>query len=109
MEEAKIGSTLPKTDSANGLHSIARELLAEPEEVRYAVIAVDCGGVATRYKWDDNGERYTETIPAARIRAIEPLKGADANAAARLMNGARCARTGRSMLPLDFDVRDVTG
>jgi YD repeat-containing protein len=109
VKEAKIGATLPKTIEANGLHSIARELLGEPEEIHYAIIAIDCGGVATEYKWDDYGERLTEVIPRARIRAIEPLGGDDARLAKRLMDQARGEHTGRPALPLDFNIADVAG
>jgi hypothetical protein len=109
VNEAKIGATLPKTREANGLHSIARELLAEPEDVHYAIVALDCGGVAVEYKWNDFGERYSETIPRARVRAIEPLSGDEAALARRLMDEARGVRTGKPVLPLDFTVGDVTG
>lgn len=109
MTEAKIGAALPKTDDANGLHSIAVQMLAEPTQIRYAVIAIDCGGVTTDYKFDDYGERYTEVTPRARIRAIEPLSRGDAAMAERLMLQARGERTGKPGLPLDFSVADVAG
>jgi hypothetical protein len=109
MTEAKIGAALPKTSDANGLHSIAHRLLEEPSQIRYAVIAVDCGAVSTEYKFDDYGDPYTEVTPRARIRAIEPLAGSDAAMAERLMHQARGERTGRPALELDFSVADVAG
>lgn len=109
MQQAKIGAALPKTSEANGLHTIATSLLAKPEQIRFAVIAIDTGGVQTDYKFDEFGERYEETVPKARIRAIEPLHGGDADAAAHLMAQARGERLGRPVLPLDFTPRDITG
>ena len=106
---AKIGAHLPKTEGANGLNRIANGLLAEPEEIHYLIVAVDCGSVNTTYKVDDFGEPFTETIPSARIRAIEPLTEGDAKMARRLMEQARGERTGRPALELEFGVADVTG
>jgi hypothetical protein len=106
---AKITARLPKTEGANGLNKIANDLLAEPEGIHYLIVAVDCGSVNTTYQVDDFGEPYTETVPSARIRAIEPLDGGDAKVAKRLMDQARGERTGRPALDLEFDVSDVTG
>jgi len=106
---AKIGAALPKTEGANGLNRIAPDLLAEPEEIHYLIVAVDCGSVNTTYKADEFGEPFTETIPSARIRAVEPLADGDAKMARRLMEQARGERTGRPALPMEFDVADVTG
>ncbi len=92
--EAKIGAALPKTEHGNGLHAIAQDLIASPEAVRYAVIRFDTGEVQHKYEIDEEGERYEVLIPKARIRAIEPLTGADANAAHRLMETARADRMG---------------
>jgi len=93
-QEAKIGAALPKTEHACGLHAIAAALIAEPEAVRYAVVRLDTGKVETKYEIDEEGERYEVTVPSARIRAIEPLSGADAEHAARLMDAARAERMG---------------
>lgn len=93
-EEAKIGAALPKTAHGNGLHSIAADLVADPETSRYAIIRLDTGSIETSYEIDDEGERYEVVTPKARIRAIEPLSGADAEQAARLMDAARADRLG---------------
>ena len=92
--EAKINATLPKVSDRNGLHSIAPQLVTDPEALRYAVVLLDTGSVQTSYEIDEFGERYEVVVPSARIRAIEPLDGADARAAARLMDTARGARMG---------------
>lgn len=92
--EAKIGAQLPKTRHANGLHSIAGDLIAEPEAVRYAIVRMDTGKVETTFEIDEEGERYEVVIPSARIRGIEPLAGDAARQAARLMDAARAERLG---------------
>lgn len=92
--EAKISATLPKTEHGNGLNAIAPDLIAEPEAVRYAVVRLDTGEVQHKYEIDEEGERYEVLIPKARIRAIEPLDGAAAEQAARLMDAARAERMG---------------
>ena len=109
MNEAKMGAQLPKTEAANGLHSIAPELLAEPHRLRFAVVMIDCGHVDTEYEIDEFGERYTTTVPRARIRAVEPLHGREAAQAEMLMHDARGRRTGRPSLPLNFTVDDIAG
>jgi hypothetical protein len=93
-QEAKISATLPKTEHANGLHAIAADLIDSPEAVRYAVVRFDTGEIQHKFEIDEEGERYQVMIPKARIRAIEPLTGTDADAASRLMDAARAERMG---------------
>lgn len=92
--EAKISATLPKTDHGNGLHAIARSLVAEPEKARYAIVRLDTGSCETKYEVDEDGEKYEVLTPKARILGIEPLTGAAAEEAAILMDAARAERLG---------------
>lgn len=93
--EAKINATLPKTAHGNGLHAIAGDLVADPEKSRYAIVRLDTGKIETLFEIDEEGERYEVQVPHARIRAIEPLTGHGAiAAAAQLMDSARAERLG---------------
>lgn len=93
----KISAALPAGDS-NGLPSISAAMVDDPEEVRVAVVLLDCSRITTN---TDNGD----VIPTARIRAIEPITGdtSDATEMKRLLRRAYERRTGHTELPLDLE------
>lgn len=106
-QEAKLSATLPKTADANGLHSIAADMVRNPEGLHYAVVLLDTGKTEVRHQIDEWGERYDEAVPHARIRAIEPMASATASAtAAQLMDGCRATRQGGGKVPL-FGIGDA--
>lgn len=99
----KLASGLPGGD-ANGLVSIARDLIDEPHTVHVVVALVDCKKVTTD---NDSGE----SVPTARIRRIEVIGERDKDLAAKMMRRALEERTGKVVLPFDLeeDMRQAFG
>src|SRR5260221_11436572 len=91
----KLANTLPK-GSANGLGPLVPGLIRDPSRFRVFLAVVDCQSVTTD---TDTGEM----TPTARIRRIEAVLPGDLEAARRLMQRAVESRTGRVMLPLDWE------
>jgi hypothetical protein len=99
----KLASSLPGGD-ANGLISIARELIDSPHEIHVVIALVDCKKVTTD---NDNGE----VIPTARIRRIEAIAATDKGLASKMLRHALELRTGKTVLPFDLeeDIRAAFG
>ena len=99
----KLNSALPKGDS-NGLDSLARKLIDEPESVHVIVALVDCKKITTEV---DTGD----IEPTARIRRIEVITEADKTTVAKMLRRALEKRTGKTVLPFDLeeDVRAAFG
>ena len=91
----KLGSKLPKGPE-NGLDGISETLITEPARRHVIVAVVDCGRTTVDHENDT-------VIPTARIVAVEPLDGTDADVARRLLDRANEQRTGRTVLPLDLE------
>jgi hypothetical protein len=98
----RLNSSMPKGE-ANGLDSLARELIDSPETVHVVVALVDCKAIKTDI---DTGD----IEPTARIRRIEPIKG-DRDLIAKVMRRAMEERTGKTVLPFDLeeDMRSAFG
>lgn len=86
-QAVRLSAALPKADQANGLREIAKALLDEPGELRYAVIAFDVQRLV------DDLAAGTDTA-TVRIVRIEPLDGANADMARRLLDDAADERRG---------------
>ena len=91
----KLASSLPGGD-ANGLVSIARELIDSPHDVHVVVALVDCKKITTD---NDSGE----VVPTARVRRIEVIGETDRDLAAKMMRRALEQRTGKTVLPFDLE------
>ena len=91
----KLASSLPGGD-ANGLTSIARDLIDSPHDVHVVVALVDCKKITTD---NDSGE----VVPTARVRRIEVIGEADRDLAAKMMRRALEQRTGKTVLPFDLE------
>lgn len=102
----KMSAALPDDHTQNGLTAITSDLVRDPETIHYAIVAVDCCRLTTD---TDTGD----TVPTARIRHIEPLTGAAATDATRLLHQAQADRTGHPALPLTTpdgaDLVDIDG
>jgi len=99
----KLRGTLPKGE-ANGLDSIARELVHDPDKKVVVVAVLDCYKIVTDV---DTGE----VEPTARIIRIERLLSEDLPAAERLLRRALEKRSGSTTLPLDLEdeIREIFG
>ena len=99
----KLNSALPKGDS-NGLNSLARNLIDQPEAVHVIVALVDCKSIVTEI---DTGD----VEPTARIRRVEVITEADKTTVAKMLRRALEKRTGKTVLPFDLeeDVRAAFG
>lgn len=96
MAEISLSAKLPGGD-ANGLGSIAGPMVANPSNVHVLVVLVDCSKTVTDC---DTGD----TIPVARIRRVEAIKGKDDVATCeRLVRRAIEQRTGQTVLPMDLE------
>jgi hypothetical protein len=96
MPEISLSSRLPGGD-ANGLGSIAGPMVSNPHNVHVLVVLVDCAKTVTDC---DTGD----TIPVARIRRVEAIKGQDDIATCeRLVRRAIEQRTGQTVLPMDLE------
>lgn len=92
-----LSGKLPK-DASNGIGAIAAQLAADPENVHVVIALVDCSKLTTDV---DTGE----TLPTARIRAIEAFPGPtlDAAEARRLWRRAMDRRNGQIELPIEVE------
>jgi hypothetical protein len=99
----KLGASLPKGEG-NGLNSIARQLVDEPQTIHVVVALVDCKKTTVD---NDTGE----IVPTARIRRIEVISQGDKELAAHMLRRALEKRTGKTVLPFDLeeDVRTAFG
>jgi hypothetical protein len=91
----KLNSRLPKGD-ANGLDSLARNMLEEPHQVHVVIALVDCLRFTT-----DVDEGTSE--PTARIRRVEVITEADKGQAQVMLRRALEKRTGKTVLPFDLE------
>lgn len=91
----KIAGRLPQGD-ANGMDSLARQLIDDPHEVHVLVVLVDCKKTTT-----DNDTGDVEAT--ARIRRIEPILDDDKDLAAKMLRRAMELRTGKVVLPFDME------
>lgn len=92
----KIASSLPGGD-ANGLTSIARQLIDSPHDIHVVVALVDCKRITTD---NDSGE----VVPTARIRRIEALVDPEDMALSqKMLRRALERRTGKTVLPFDLE------
>lgn len=91
----KLSSRLPDGNT-NGLPALAPRLVSDPHMVHVAVVLLDCQKTTLDY---DTGE----TIPTARVRAIEPITGIDRDLAAQMMRRAVESRTGQTVLPIELE------
>lgn len=102
MSNAKLAASLPKGD-ANGLGAIASELVADPQQIRVALVLLDVGELATA---TDDG-----TVTAkVRIKRIETIRNnEDAFVLRKLLQREFERRTGQTVLPFDLqqDVEDA--
>lgn len=87
----RLSAALPKTNDTNGLRNIAKALLDEPRERRYAVIAYDVARLI------DDLDAGTDTA-VVRIQRVEPLNGDDADTARKLLEEAAQTRSGTGSL-----------
>jgi len=94
---AKMAGALPKGDRTNGLQHMAAELVAEPWDIRVAVIFYDVSKVTRDM---DSGE----TVPTIRIRRIEPVdEPGDGNRLRQVLRRAWERRLGEDVLPIDLE------
>jgi hypothetical protein len=93
----KFGTKLPKKDDRNGLHSIAGQLLRDPERARLAVVVFDVGKITRDIEGDD-------VYPTVRVVAIEPINGGvDVGKLRAMLQRAYADRTGNVELPGDWE------
>lgn len=95
MSSVKLSGSLP-AGPANGLGSIASDMVDHPHDLRPVIVLIDCNELRTD---TDTGE----VVPRGRIRRIEPIPPSDLRAARALMRRAHEHRTGREQLPLEFE------
>jgi hypothetical protein len=92
----KLASTLPKALEDDGLASLNRRLIENPEQQHLVVAVVDCKKTETVI---DEGA----TIATARVVQIEPVYDeADQDTVAEVLRRASDKRNGRVALPLDL-------
>lgn len=96
-QAVRLSAALPKADQANGLREIAKALLDEPAELRYAVVSFDVQRLV------DDLATSTDTA-TVRILRIEPLDGVHADMARRLLDDAADERRGGIALPFTGDL-----
>jgi hypothetical protein len=103
--KVRLSSKLPGIEETNGLDSIAKQLVDEPETIRLAVVWLDVSKVTNE---TDTGAH----VPTVRVRRVEPIGdvGDVSDAIRKLVDEAQEARTGKTPLPLDVvDYEDETG
>ena len=96
MADLSLSGKLP-SDDRNGLSALAASLLANPKEVRVAIVLFDVNRITEE---PDTGAR----VPQVRIRAFEPITPSDdAHEMDRLLRRSVERRTGKVELPLDLE------
>lgn len=101
MPTLSLSGALP-ADDRNGLASVVRELVDDPEHVHVAVVLIDTKKITTQCETGD-------VVPTCRVRAIEPIRDtADAHELERLLRRAYERRTGQTELPLELE-RELEG
>lgn len=95
MAEIKLSGKLPRGD-ADGLSQLAGALVENPGRVHVAILLMDCKSVTTD---QDTGD----TVPTARIRRVEVVRGADLDQAERLVRRALEERSGSTVLPMELE------
>jgi hypothetical protein len=107
MPALSLSGSLP-ADDRNGLASIVRQLVSDPEDVHVAIVLLDTKKITTDVETGD-------VVPTARVRAIEPISGTeDGKELERLLRRAYERRTGQRELPLELEreldfLNDITG
>lgn len=91
----KMSGSLPKGE-ANGLVSIARELVNHPWQVHAVVALVDCSKITTDI---DSGD----VVPTARVLRIEAVPLDELELAKTLLRRSLEHRTGQTVLPLGLE------
>lgn len=91
----KLAAGLPKGE-ANGLATLARNLIDQPEDIHVVVMLVDCKKISTDV---DSGD----VEPTARIRRIEAVLAEDHAVAAKMLRRSLESRTGKTVLPYDLE------
>ncbi len=91
----KLQGTLPK-GQANGLASIANQLVGEPDKLHVVIAIVDTKKITTDC---DSGDLEA----TVRVRRIEPIVGDDAEKAAVFLRRALEHRTGQTTLPIEIE------
>lgn len=91
----KLSGTLPK-GGGNGLESLNRDLVRNPQQTHIIVAVVDCSQITTDV---DTGDE----VATARIRRIEPIDPQDKDHAVRILRRAMERRTGDTLLPIEME------
>lgn len=100
LSNAKLAATLPKGD-ANGLAAIAAELVADPSQVRVALVLLDVSEISQA---TDDGA-LTAKVRVKRVEVVRDSE--DAEVLRRLLRREFERRTGQTVLPYDLE-QDVT-
>lgn len=96
MSDVKLGTKLPKHEDRNGLDSLFREFLVDPQKPRLAIVVLQTSKVT---KDIDN----YDTVPTVTIRAIEPVSGDDVGRLRAMLQRAHEERTGNLELPAQWE------
>lgn len=93
-EQVKLSARLEANDETNGLDDLHDDLIADPRQVRAAIVYFDVSKIV------DNTDDQSRT-PYARIRRFEPLGNVEDVSAdlQKLIQQAVEARTGKQPLP----------
>lgn len=93
-EQVKLSSKLAKDDEFNGLDQLADDMIANPHQVRVAIVYFDTVKVVT------NTDEDQET-PYARIRRFEPIGNVEQipDDLQKMIQQAVADRTGKTPLP----------
>lgn len=97
----QIQPARPK-DQHNGLEALEDDLLDDQQQTVTAIVTYAVAKIVDDLKKD---ERY----PVVYVKHIEPIVGADREAAEALQQAAYKARTGEDQLDLDFAAEDAEG
>lgn len=97
----QIQPARPK-DQHNGLENLEHDLLEEPGQTVTAIVTYGVAKIVDDLKKD-------EQYPVLYVKHIEPILGADRDAAEALQQVAYRARTGEDQLDLDFAAEDAEG
>lgn len=100
----KLAAALPKADEDDGLASLNRRLIENPDHQHLVVALVDCKKIETT---TDDGA----TVATARVVRIEPIHDPDdQTAAADILQRAADKRQGRQPIPgIDLATGEVAG
>ena len=101
MKAVKLSGVLPEGD-ANGINSLARDVLDDPEALHLVIAVISTDHIT-------HSVRDGESQPTMRFMRIESVGEQDSAEALRLMKRAYGRRTGQEMLPiaLEDDIEDA--